>query len=69
MEVSRAANPSPQDQPKISTHTVLKTPGTSAIQRAGRFTKPHGVLTLTINANKTLKQRLLGLLSVLTAAY
>ncbi len=38
------------------------------IQRAGRLTKPHGVLTLTISANQTLKQRLLGLLAALHTA-
>lgn len=45
-------------------HTLRQT----LIQRAGRLTKPKGVLTLTINKNKTLKQRLLGLLEALQTA-
>ncbi len=42
-------------------HTLRAT----VIQRAGRLTKPHGVLTLTISGNNWLKQRVLGMLNSL----
>jgi hypothetical protein len=40
----------------------LRTFRSGLIQRAGRFTRPHGKLTLTINANHWIKNRLLNLL-------
>lgn len=46
----------------------LQTLRLTVIQRAGRLTKPQGVLTLTMSTNKTLKQRLLGLLKGLQPA-
>ncbi len=38
------------------------------IQRAGRLTRPQGVLTLTISAADTVKNRLLQILADLPAA-
>ncbi len=47
---------------------TLQTLRLTVIQRAGRLTKPQGVLTLTISANKALKERLLQLLAALQTA-
>ena len=46
----------------------LQTMRLTVIQRAGRLTKPHGLLTLTVSTNKTLKERLLALLKALQTA-
>ena len=43
--------------------TVRKT----LIQRAGRLTRPHGTLTLTISANHWIKKRLLYTLGAIQA--
>ena len=64
-EPSRATTPK---RTALWVFQKLHTLRLTVIQRAGRLTKPHGVLTLTINTNKTLKQRLLGLLSDLQTA-
>jgi len=39
----------------------------SLLHRAGRFTRPQGILTLTLNANLWVRQQLLGLLQALKA--
>jgi hypothetical protein len=44
--------------------TVRKT----VIQRAGRLTQPHGILTLTMRAGSSLKTRLLRTLAALETA-
>jgi hypothetical protein len=46
----------------------LGTLRTTLLNRAGRFTRPQGILTLTCNANAWARQRLLGLLEALHAA-
>jgi hypothetical protein len=45
----------------------LDTLRTTLLCRAGRFTRPQGILTLTCNANAWARQRLLGLLQALQA--
>ena len=45
--------------------TQLGTLRKTVIQRAGRFTRPHGKLTLTISADETVKQQLLQCLAAL----
>ena len=45
----------------------LDTLRTTLLHRAGRFTRPQGILTLTLNANTWARQRLLGLLQALQA--
>jgi hypothetical protein len=47
---------------------TLQTLRLTVLQRAGRLTKPRGVLTLTISANKALKERFLRLLAALQIA-
>jgi hypothetical protein len=49
------------------TFEKLDTLRTTLINRAGRLTRPQGVLTLTCNANAWARQRLLGLLQALPA--
>jgi hypothetical protein len=44
--------------------TVRKT----LIQRAGRFTRPKGTLTLTTSANRWIKRRLLNVLDAIPAS-
>jgi hypothetical protein len=43
----------------------LDTIRTTLLHRAGRLTRPHGILTLTLNANSWLRKRLCGLLKAL----
>lgn len=45
----------------------LDTVRISLLHRAGRFTRPQGILTLTLNANLWVRQQLLGLLQALKA--
>lgn len=45
----------------------LDTLRTTLINRAGRFTKPQGILTLTLNANPWVRQSLLSILQALQA--
>ncbi len=44
------------------TFEKLDTLRNTVLHRAGRFTRPQGILTLTLNANAWVRQRLLGLL-------
>ncbi len=46
----------------------LDTLGTTLLHRAGRFSRPQGVFTLTCNANTWARQRLLGLLQAMKTA-
>jgi hypothetical protein len=45
----------------------LDTLRTTLLHRAGRLTRPQGILTLTLNANSWLRQRLRDLLKTLQA--
>lgn len=46
----------------------LDTLRTTILHRAGRFTRPQGILTLTLNANTWARQHFLALLHALKAA-
>lgn len=66
-----AESPARGTTPKRATLWVfekLDTLRMTVIQRAGRLTKPKGVLTLTISAGKTLQERVVGLVSALQTA-
>jgi len=52
-------------RPPLWTFEELHTFRAGLIQRAGRLTRPHGTLTLTISANHWIKARLLGILNAL----
>jgi len=52
-------------RPALWAFEKLDTLRTILLHRAGRLTRPQGVLTLTLNANVWLRQRLLGLLKTL----
>jgi hypothetical protein len=52
-------------RPALWAFEKLDTLRTTLLHRAGRLTRPQGILTLTLNANAWLRQRLLGLLKSL----
>lgn len=52
-------------RPALWAFEKLDTLRTTLLHRAGRLTRPQGILTLTLNANAWLRQRLLGLLKTL----
>jgi hypothetical protein len=52
-------------RPALWAFEKLDTLRTTLLHRAGRLTRPQGILTLTLNANAWLGQRLLGLLKTL----
>jgi hypothetical protein len=54
-------------RPALWAFQKLDTLRTTLLHRAGRLTRPQGILTLTLNANVWLRQRLLGLLYTLQA--
>jgi len=52
-------------RPALWAFEKLDTLRTTLLHRAGRFTRPQGILTLTLNANDWLRQRILGIIKTL----
>lgn len=52
-------------RPALWAFEKLDTLRTTFLHRAGRLTRPQGILTLTLNANEWLRQRILGIIKTL----
>jgi hypothetical protein len=59
------SRPTTRNRATLCVFEKLDTVRKTVIQRAGRLTQPHGILTLTISAGLSLKSRLLRTLAAL----
>src|SRR5206468_12440745 len=67
MQVSEPERKTIEKRPALWVFERLATLRQRLIQRAGRLTRPHGVLTLTVSANPATREDLLGCLDILQA--
>lgn len=68
MQVSEPQRKTTEKRATLWAFEKLATLRQRLIQRAGRLTRPHGVLTLTVNANPAVRENLLRYLHTLQAA-